>query len=307
MSKRERKIKEVQKKNIKMDYFLRNYFLLDIENNYESVDLNIVSNRINEFEMFLENNNVNTKTHANFIKWSEDLKVILNDLEEKNKNGKYEQIVKEIVKKYELISSEQISKKKKLVDELNKYEVEFNNLQNKISLLKRDIKNNNFLLKKNKVIKNNELYDEILEKIRTNNIELNNLLITYNSLLIKINLIKEDLFTCNSYISLIRKRLQDFSSRLYIINNKNIINNIINRLMPISFDDISVNDVYSGLVIIVTDKEKHKQAYVNPFRIDELNNMYLNMLGEDVRYLNTEKEKNYELKREDDYNEKYKK
>ena len=31
------------------------------------------------------------------------------------------------------------------------------------------------------------------------------------------------------------------------------------------------------------------------------------MLGEDVRYLNTEKEKNYELKREDDYNEKYKK
>ncbi len=307
MGKRERKIKEVQKKNIKMDYFLRNYFLLDIENNYESVDLNIVSNRINEFEMFLENNNVNTKTHANFIKWSEDLKVILNDLEEKNKNGKYEQIVKEIVKKYELISSEQISKKKKLVDELNKYEVEFNNLQNKISLLKRDIKNNNFLLKKNKVIKNNELYDEILEKIRTNNIELNNLLITYNSLLIKINLIKEDLFTCNSYISLIRKRLQDFSSRLYIINNKNIINNIINRLMPISFDDISVNDIYSGLVIIVTDKEKHKQAYVNPFRIDELNNMYLNMLGEDVRYLNTEKEKNYELKREDDYNEKYKK
>ena len=307
MGKRERKIKEVQKKNIKMDYFLRNYFLLDIENNYESVDLNIVSNRINEFEMFLENNNVNTKTHANFIKWSEDLKAILNDLEEKNKNGKYEQIVKEIVKKYELISSEQISKKKKLVDELNKYEVEFNNLQNKISLLKRDIKNNNFLLKKNKVIKNNELYDEILEKIRTNNIELNNLLITYNSLLIKINLIKEDLFTCNSYISLIRKRLQDFSSRLYIINNKNIINNIINRLMPISFDDISVNDIYSGLVIIVTDKEKHKQAYVNPFRIDELNNMYLNMLGEDVRYLNTEKEKNYELKREDDYNEKYKK
>ena len=307
MGKRERKIKEVQKKNIKMDYFLRNYFLLDIENNYESVDLNVVSNRINEFEMFLENNNVNTKTHANFIKWSEDLKAILNDLEEKNKNGKYEQIVKEIVKKYELISSEQISKKKKLVDELNKYEVEFNNLQNKISLLKRDIKNNNFLLKKNKVIKNNELYDEILEKIRTNNIELNNLLITYNSLLIKINLIKEDLFTCNSYISLIRKRLQDFSSRLYIINNKNIINNIINRLMPISFDDISVNDIYSGLVIIVTDKEKHKQAYVNPFRIDELNNMYLNMLGEDVRYLNTEKEKNYELKREDDYNEKYKK
>ena len=307
MSKRERKIKEVQKKNITMDYFLRNYFLLDIENNYESVDLNTVSNKINEFENFLENNNVNTKTHANFIKWSEDLKVILNDLEEKNKNGKYEQIVKEIVKKYELISSEQISKKKKLVDELNKYEVEFNNLQNKISLLKRDIKNNNFLLKKNKVIKNNELYDEILEKIRTNNIELNNLLITYNSLLIKINLIKEDLFTCNSYISLIRKRLQDFSSRLYIINNKNIINNIINRLMPISFDDISVNDVYSGLVIIVTDKEKHKQAYVNPFRIDELNNMYLNMLGEDVRYLNTEKEKNYELKREDDYNEKYKK
>ena len=307
MGKRERKIKEVQKKNIKMDYFLRNYFLLDIENNYESVDLNVVSNRINEFEMFLENNNVNTKTHANFIKWSEDLKAILNDLEEKNKNGKYEQIVKEIVKKYELISSEQISKKKKLVDELNKYEVEFNNLQNKISLLKRDIKNNNFLLKKNKVIKNNELYDEILEKIRTNNIELNNLLITYNSLLIKINLIKEDLFTCNSYISLIRKRLQDFSSRLYIINNKNIINNIINRLMPISFDDISVNDIYSGLVIIVTDKEKHKQAYVNPFRIDKLNNMYLNMLGEDVRYLNTEKEKNYELKREDDYNEKYKK
>lgn len=306
MSKRERKIKEVQKKNITMDYFLRNYFLLDIENNYESVDLNTVSNKINEFENFLENNNIKCKTHADFIKWCNDLKVILKDVEEKNKNGEYEYIIKKIVDKYKLIIDEQISKKQKLEDKLNKLELDMNNFSNKINLLKKDIKNNNFLLKKSKVIKNNELHEEVLDKIKTRNIELNELLFEQNIITVKINLLKDDLFACNSYISLSKKRIQEFSSRLYIINSKNIINNIINRVMPISYDDISVNDVYSGLIIIVTDKEKNKQAYVNPFRIDELNNMYLNMLGEDVRYLSVP-EKCYKLIREEDYNEKYKK
>ena len=74
-------------------------------------------------------------------------------------------------------------------------------------------------------------------------------------------------------------------------------------MIPICLDEISIGDIRNGLVIIVTDKENHKQAYVNPFRIDELDHLYFNMLGEDARFLTSEKEKKYALIRKEDYND----
>ena len=77
MGKKKKKIERVQSKRIKMDYYLRNYFLIDMEYNYDNLDLNNVNDKINEFENFLNNNKIKQKTHSRFIRWCNNLKNII--------------------------------------------------------------------------------------------------------------------------------------------------------------------------------------------------------------------------------------
>ena len=305
MGKKKKKIERVQSKRIKMDYYLRNYFLIDMEYNYDNLDLNNVNDKINEFENFLNNNKIKQKTHSRFIRWCNNLKNISKDLEEKNKNGEYEKVIRKFIKDYKETIDFQKKLKNDLEIRIKKIELQIEQLNKKSNLLKKVIRDQNFNLNKSKILKNKKSYDDILEIIKEKNIELNEILDQYSILDIEFRDLKKKVYAYDAYISLYSDRLNEFENRLYIINNQNIINNIANKVIPIGLDDISYGDIYSGLVIVVTDSENNKQAYVNPFRIDELNNRYLNMLGEDVRYLN--KEKNYKFIREDDYNEKYKK
>lgn len=303
MRKRRKKLEGIQQKNIKMDYFLRNYFLLNLEEHYESFDLASVNDKMNDFETFLENSNIKYKTHAHFLNWCKDLKAISQDLEEKNKNGDYIHMITTITNNYRIVLKESFQKQESVFKQYEKLKLELEHLRVKMSLLKNEIKNVNFYLKKNEVIKNDSECEELLDHLRNLNEELNSLLLEKNTLNSNMNLIEKDLFAIQSYIYLIQKNLQDFESRLYIINNQDIIHNIINKVIPICLDEISIGDIRNGLVIIVTDKEKHKQAYVNPFRIDELDHLYFNMLGEDARFLTSEKEKKYTLIRKEDKND----
>lgn len=307
MNKKTKRFEKVQKKNITMDYFLRNYFLLNLENEYEKTDFENVDSKMNEFESFLENNNIKQKTHTSFIKWCNDLDLILKDLETKESNGQYVEIIKKMIENYQCTLDESINKKNKLIKYLFDLGTKISDLKKRINLLKKKVKSNNLLLKRFIVIDDMNNYNEILEENNKIRSEIDKLFIEIESLKKKINSNTTNLDTYDVYIALIEERLKEFKKRLYIINNKDIIKNIINKVVPISFEDISINEVYNGLVVIVTDKENKKQAYVNPFRIGELNNMYLNMLGEDVRFLSDDTDKSYKLKKEGDYNEKYKK
>ena len=307
MNKKTKRFEKVQKKNITMDYFLRNYFLLNLENEYEKTDFENVDSKMNEFESFLENNNIKQKTHTSFIKWCNDLDLILKDLEAKESNGQYVEIIKKMIENYQCTLDENITKKNKLIKYLFDLGTKISDLKKRINLLKKKVKSNNLLLKRFIVIDDMNNYNEILEENNKIRSEIDKLFIEIESLKKKINSNTTNLDTYDVYIALIEERLKEFKKRLYIIKNKDIIKNIINKVVPISFEDISINEVYNGLVVIVTDKENKKQAYVNPFRIGELNNMYLNMLGEDVRFLSDDTDKSYKLKKEGDYNEKYKK
>ena len=307
MNKKTKRFEKVQKKNIKMDYFLRNYFLLNLENEYEKTDFENVDSKMNEFESFLENNNIKQKAHTSFIKWCNDLDLILKDLETKESNGQYVEIIKKMIENYQCTLDESINKKNKLIKYLFDLGTKISDLKKRINLLKKKVKSNNLLLKRFIVIDDMNNYNKILEENNKIRSEIDKLFIEIESLKKKINSNTTNLDTYDVYIALIEERLKEFKKRLYIIKNKDIIKNIINKVVPISFEDISINEVYNGLVVIVTDKENKKQAYVNPFRIGELNNMYLNMLGEDVRFLSDDTDKSYKLKKEGDYNEKYKK
>lgn len=307
MNKKTKRFEKVQKKNITMDYFLRNYFLLNLENEYEKTDFENVDSKMNEFESFLENNNIKQKTHTSFIKWCNDLDLILKDLETKESNGQYVEIIKKMIENYQCTLDESINKKNKLIKYLFDLGTKISDLKKRINLLKKKVKSNNLLLKRFIVIDDMNNYNEILEENNKIRSEIDKLFIEIEDLKKKINSNTTNLDTYDVYIALIEERLKEFKKRLYIIKNKDIIKNIINKVVPISFEDISINEVYNGLVVIVTDKENKKQAYVNPFRIGELNNMYLNMLGEDVRFLSDDTSKSYKLKKEGDYNEKYKK
>ena len=303
MSKRRKKLEEIQKKNIKMDYFLRNYLLLNLEEHYKSFDLADVNDKMNNFEAFLENSNIKYKTHAHFLKWCNDLKTLSKDLEEKNKNGDYIHMITTITNNYHIVLKENLQKQASIYEQYRNLKLKLEHSKVKLNLLKKEIKNVNFCLKKNKVIKNNTEGENLLDHLRLLNDELNCLLLEKNTLNVKLSLLENDLFAIQSYISLIQNNLKGFESRLYIINNQDIIHNIINKVIPICYDEISISDIRNGLVIIVTDKEKHKQAYVNPFRIDELNHLYFNMLGEDARFLTSDSEKKYTLIRKEDYND----
>ena len=307
MNKKTKRFEKVQKKNITMDYFLRNYFLLNLENEYEKTDFENVDSKMNEFESFLENNNIKQKAHTSFIKWCNDLDLILKDLETKESNGQYVEIIKKMIENYQCTLDESINKKNKLIKYLFDLGTKISDLKKRINLLKKKVKSNNLLLKRFIVIDDMNNYNKILEENNKIRSEIDKLFIEIESLKKKINSNTTNLDTYDVYIALIEERLKEFKKRLYIIKNKDIIKNIINKVVPISFEDISINEVYNGLVVIVTDKENKKQAYVNPFRIGELNNMYLNMLGEDVRFLSDDTDKSYKLKKEGDYNEKYKK
>ena len=307
MNKKTKRFEKVQKKNITMDYFLRNYFLLNLENEYEKTDFENVDSKMNEFESFLENNNIKQKTHTSFIKWCNDLDLILKDLEAKESNGQYVEIIKKMIENYQCTLDENITKKNKLIKYLFDLGTKISDLKKCINLLRKKVKSNNLLLKRFIVIDDMNNYNEILEENNKIRSEIDKLFIEIESLKKKINSNTTNLDTYDVYIALIEERLKEFKKRLYIIKNKDIIKSIINKVVPISFEDISINEVYNGLVVIVTDKENKKQAYVNPFRIEELDNMYLNMLGEDVRFLSDDTDKSYKLKKEGDYNEKYKK
>lgn len=303
MSKKSEKLEKIQKKNIKMDYFLRNYLLLNLEEHYESFDLDSVNDKINNFEVFLKNSNIKYKTHASFIKWCNDLKALSKDLEEKNKNSDYIHMITTITNNYHIILKENLKKQTSIYEQYRDLKIKYEHSRTKFSLLKKEIKNVNFYLKKNKLIKNNTECEKLLDRLRYLNAELNCSRLEKDDLNVTLNRVEEELFAVKSYINLIQKNLKGFESRLYIINNQDIIHNIINKVMPICYDEISVSDIRNGLVIIVTDAEKHKQAYVNPFRIDELNHLYFNMLGEDARFLTNESEKKYTLIREEDRND----
>ena len=301
MRKRRKKLEGIQQKNIKMDYFLRNYFLLNLEEHYESFDLASVNDKMNDFERFLENSNIKYKTHHHFITWCEQLKSDLQDLEEKNGNEEYVTMVTHITHNYRVILSETLKKQRKSYDQYMVLKVDWDHLKLRLPLLKKKIKQVNSYLQKNKRRKNTQEYDKLLDEIRSVNKELNELLLQKKMVEEYMNILQEQFLTIQSYIHLIQKNLKKFENRLYIIHNQDIIRNMINKVRPICLDEISKSDIQNGLILLVTDSENHKQAYVNPYRVDELNHLYMNMLGEDARYLTNEKK--YTLVRKEDKND----
>ncbi len=301
----ERKFKKmIERQHVfKMREFFQKYYQYDIHHLKTGITLEDSMHEISAFQTFMDNTEFTDKSHHSLLIYRTKMERLLNQSED----PEYDRQIKILTEKYREDLEIVLEKNQRYHEELVSLNKKMDSINNQCSFYKKlakDTQNhlNSLRSKKREIDKELDTFlEQDKQLLASITISLERLKEQQKPLKVQLSYLSHQQDANALQIEIIRKNKKAFESRLYALEHKDIIKNIINNIYPLEVEEIDRNMVFSGLALLVQDKDGVILPYANPYCLEQVEWYYHNMLGEDIReVLWVEEPKVKVLKREED-------
>lgn len=304
-------------KTFTLEDFIYLYYQFNLEDITRDLTVEETIKRTDDFRDFIKNANIQNKTHRSFLNYCFDLKRFI----EKNNNPQYYQFIVDWTTKYEEEWTLALQKQEQIEQEINRLQTKLVGLdvrRSKYIELKKSSEKEIERLKKTRKRVHKE-HGEGIKNLIDESIDFTKkFVVESDRTLQEISHMKKDLqqevyskkeisSLYREQMSILYNRLCQFKERLYALEHIDIIEAISGNVEPLEFDYLSHDLFDNGCAVLVSDCSHQVVPYKNPYRKDDFDSRYKNMLGEDIREIfdHSKKVKQYKLIREEDYNDKH--